>query len=267
MRPNKFYRRSALHKVIAAQQDPSTAPHPFLTAKAREAMLAMEVAHGPLGRSYTASSSVHTRAHNNAAPSPLVQTQTHGSQYSHHSQSSVTTGSNQMTAHSALFSPPTAIPPPPTPNGGPVVASDNVMNQEADKDKSLYQICLNLRHRVSEVPGFEQHLRETEEDDEADDATDPVTSIWRCFRRGIPLMTIYNALDPAVPLTIDPTKNLTEQKIPKAATFKFLQACMTELRIPPAECFLITDLYGDDTTGFVKVSADTLSKRRQARSQ
>ncbi|KAI9700073.1 MAG: hypothetical protein M1836_002607 [Candelina mexicana] len=216
----------------------------------------MEVAHGPLNRSYTASSSVHGRAHPNVTSSPLVQTQTHGSQYSQHSHSSTSTGSTQMTAHSTLFPSNTSIPPPPPPpvNGGPVVASDNVMNQEADKDKSLYQICLNLRHRLSEVPGFEQHLRETEEDDEADDATDPVTSIWRCFRRGIPLMTIYNALDPAVPLTIDPSKNLTEQKIPKAATFKFLQACMTELRIPPAQCFLITDLYGDDTTGFVKVT-------------
>ncbi len=91
-----------------------------------------------------------------------------------------------------------------------------------------------------------------EVDDEEDDGEDPVSVMWDCFKLGFPLMTIYNALEPEVPLVIDTSKVL-ESKTGKAATFKFLQRCMTELNFPASECFLITDLYGDDTTGFVKV--------------
>lgn len=108
--------------------------------------------------------------------------------------------------------------------------------------------------RLAEVPGFHVHLAVMEEEEvEAEDSSDPVTSMWNCLRRGFPLMTIYNALRPAVPLNVDVSK-IGESKIGKAATFKFLQACMAEQKFPPNECFLITDLYGGDTTGFVKVS-------------
>lgn len=65
-------------------------------------------------------------------------------------------------------------------------------------------------------------------------------------------MTIYNALNPKVRLEVDESR-VAEKKRGQAATFKFLQACMAELKFPATECFIITDLYGDDTTGFVKV--------------
>ena len=132
--------------------------------------------------------------------------------------------------------------------------NDSIMNRRGDENSSLYQICLNLRRRMAEVPGFEVHLLEMEEEEaEADDSTDPVTSMWNCLRRGYPLMTIYNALKPKVPLEVDASR-LPEAKLSKAATFKFLQACITELKYPARECFLITDLYNPDTTGLVKVS-------------
>ncbi|KAI4121488.1 MAG: hypothetical protein LQ338_006330 [Usnochroma carphineum] len=92
-----------------------------------------------------------------------------------------------------------------------------------------------------------------EEEAEADGATDPVTTMWNCLRRGYPLMTIYNALQPHNPIKVDASR-VAERSIGKAATFKFLQACLTDLMIPANECFLITDLYGSDTTGFVKVT-------------
>ena len=131
----------------------------------------------------------------------------------------------------------------------------NIMNIKAGANSSLYQICTGLRQRLGDVPGFEEHIveMEEEEEDSADEPKDPVTLMWNCLRRGYPLMTIYNASLPARPLKIDATK-IREDKVGKATTFKFLQACMTEFRIPPDECFLITDLFGEDTTGFVKVS-------------
>ena len=128
------------------------------------------------------------------------------------------------------------------------------MNVKGDLNSSLYQICLGLKRRLADVPGFDQFITEMDEDEvESGDSTDPVTSMWNCLRRGFPLMTIYNVLRPENPLRIDPTKH-SEKQIQKAATFQFLQACLTDLKMPPESTFLITDLYGVDTTGFVKVT-------------
>ena len=145
---------------------------------------------------------------------------------------------------------------PPPPDEFPKMGS-NIMNVKAGANSSLYQICTGLRQRLGDVPGFEEHITEMEEEEEdsADEPKDPVTLMWNCLRRGYPLMTVYNASLPARPLKLDPTK-IREDKVGKATTFKFLQACMADLRIPPDECFLITDLFGEDTTGFVKVSLD-----------
>ena len=137
---------------------------------------------------------------------------------------------------------------PGTPDGTIVTASDNIINQAADSSKSLYQICVKLRQRLAEVPGFQRHLDEMEHEE----ADDPMTSMWRCLKKGSPLLTVYNALNPATPIEIDPLK-VSEAKRPKDAAFKFSEACKTHLNFPPDECFLIKDLHGDDTTGFVKV--------------
>jgi cell division control protein 24 len=147
----------------------------------------------------------------------------------------------------------TLVPPPPaaTPNGGPVVATNNIINQRADASRSLYQICVNSRQRLSQVPGFEAHLMDSDDEDEGEDM-DPVSSLWRCLRKGTPLLTIYNSLQTPEPLRID--ENLPEAKRPKIAAFKFVEACLKgELHLPPGECFSLQDLFGDDTTGFVKV--------------
>lgn len=161
---------------------------------------------------------------------------------------------DQLGGQQGLFPPPIpAQMPPATPSETPHL-DDNIINRRGDSNSSLYQICLNLRKRMAEVPGFEVHMLEMEEEEaEANDSTDPVTSMWNCLRRGYPLMTIYNALKPRMPLEVDASR-LAEAKLGKAATFKFLQACLTDLKYPASECFLITDLYGGDTTGFVKVS-------------
>ena len=137
----------------------------------------------------------------------------------------------------------------------------SIMNVRAGEESSLYQICMNLRMRLATVPGFEGHIAEMEEEEaETDDSIDPVTLMWNSLRRGYPLMTVYNALRPAKPLIVDSLR-LKEKDLPKAATFKFLQACMSDLKFDAGECFLITDLYGEDTTGFVKVSPGQIKRR------
>jgi len=110
---------------------------------------------------------------------------------------------------------------------------------------------VNLRARLAQVPGFEPYLLDSDSEDE-DEEMDPVTSLWKCLRKGTPLLTIWNSLQPPEPLVLD--EKLKEEKIPKVAAFKFVEACLKgELHLPPEVCFSLQDLFGDDTTGFVKV--------------
>lgn len=132
--------------------------------------------------------------------------------------------------------------------GGPI-AEDNIINRRGGE--SIYQSCVNLKRRLAEVPNFEPHMREMDEEDQANRNTDPVASLWDCLRTGYSLLTIYNASHPEKFLEPDPNK--TEAKRRKDATFKFLDACVKELEFPRNDLFIITDLYGESTTGFTKV--------------
>lgn len=211
-------------------------------------MLATQPAQGHLARSVMASS-VHPRGHMNAPPSSFT---TNGATPQHSHYATGPTRSNISSAQQSHFPPQTAFSPQ-LPTSNAPQPDKSITNKRATEKISLYHICLSLRRRLTTVPGFMHHIAEMEEEEaEADDSTEPVTSMWNCFRRGYPLMTIYNALKPKVPLHIDPSR-IAESKYGKAATFKFLQACLTDLAFPANECFLITDLYGGDTTGFVKV--------------
>jgi cell division control protein 24 len=213
-------------------------------------MLATEPAQGHFGHS-TKVSSLHTRGRLDMSSfaSPTVMPQS--LQYA----STSTKPSMTEIQHDHVSASVSNISPQSSPNDFPQ-QDDNIMNRRADMNSSLFQICLGLRMRLAEVPGFAHHIAEMEEEEaEIEDSSDPVTSMWNCLRRGYPLMTLYNALKPTVLLKVDQSR-IAEAKIGKAATFKFLQACLTEQKFPANECFLITDLYGGDTTGFVKVSVD-----------
>jgi cell division control protein 24 len=194
-------------------------------------------------------------------PPALTTHQSFQSQYSSYSHSTLrdtqSTQSSQNTSTTTLFGPGTPFSATSTPvNGGPTEAANNVLNKRADKDTSLFQRCLNLHQRLRMVPGFERWM--IEEQEKADDDADPVTLLWRTFRRGYPLMEVYNALGPKTPLCVDETK-IAEKNRPKTAAYKFIEACVEELKFPKQECFIVSDLYGDDTTGFVKVSLVLLS--------
>ncbi|KAI0505334.1 Rho guanyl nucleotide exchange factor [Xylaria bambusicola] len=132
-----------------------------------------------------------------------------------------------------------------------VVATANIINQRADASRSLYQICVALKQRLATVPDFEDYLQVLDRDAMSSEYN-PVESLWGLLRSGDPLLTIYNSTKPDVPLNpaelpSDPTRRA------KAATFKFINACLRQILIPAAECFIVSDLMREDTTGFVKV--------------
>lgn len=216
--------------------------------------------HSPSPPMPTTQSQAAAQAHHHqaAAAAAAAAHQSQASQYSNFSTASTQWGPRSSTSTTATnFSgstivAPQQISPTPPPPSGPIAASNSVLNSRAGTESSLFQICVNLRARLMNVPGVRVILEEEEED--ADEDTDPVTLLWRTFRRGYPLMTLYNALNPAEPLYVDESK-VRDVKRPQAATFKFLQACIRDLRFPSEDCFIISDLYGDDTTGFVKVAS------------
>ncbi|KAK3317190.1 putative CDC24 protein [Cercophora scortea] len=138
------------------------------------------------------------------------------------------------------------------PQSNGVVATTNIINQKADASRSLYQICVSLKSRLAQVPGFERYMRQLETIANEVDEGGPVESLWKLLRTGYPLLAIYNALQPDKPLILEEKPGDSEAKRSKNAIFKFVQACLNDLK---CEAFFITDLTGTDTTGFVKVTA------------
>ncbi|KAI1439019.1 Rho guanyl nucleotide exchange factor [Xylaria sp. CBS 124048] len=161
--------------------------------------------------------------------------------------SGTTVGNSASTTSLTTMSSPGTV----MPSQNNVVATSNIINQRADASRSLYQICMSLKQRLAKVPGFENFMLILETDATSSEYN-PVESVWKLLKSGDPLLAIYNALRPDVPLnpgdiTADPARR------PKAATFKFIDACLRQLQIPAAECFIVSDLMNEDTTGFVKV--------------
>ncbi|KAG0329737.1 hypothetical protein BGZ99_000472 [Dissophora globulifera] len=137
-------------------------------------------------------------------------------------------------------------PPPPLQRGNSVV--------------SLYQSCLNLTERLAGVPNFEDYLnpdllQATQAGTPSGSSpNDPVNQLWVLFRLGSPLACIFNGLRPKEPLKIDNADtNLSNINACKASVFRFLVACRKELQFGEDDLFSISELYQDDTNGFVKV--------------
>lgn len=165
------------------------------------------------------------------------------------SQLSGSTAFNSTTSLNSLTSSATAV----TPVNGQPLATTNIINQRADASRSLYQICLSLKQRLAQVPGFEGYLEQLQlEQENGDDG--PVEALWKLLRTGLPLLTIYNSLQPEKPLHVDERPNETEARRSKRAIMEFVKACLSDLDPPVTECFIVADLTGEDTTGFVKVS-------------
>ena len=137
-----------------------------------------------------------------------------------------------------------------------MAATNNVINKTADKNESLFQICRTLRARLTGVPGFEEQCLEVEDELE-NEADDHVLVLWNVFRKGYPLLNIYNLLNPADQLEVNENRVQSEQKRSQAAAYKFTTACIHSLGFPQQECFMVTDLSGSDReinmSGFVKV--------------
>ncbi|RVD82929.1 uncharacterized protein DFL_007339 [Arthrobotrys flagrans] len=164
--------------------------------------------------------------------------------------------------------------------GSPLVASpvatfgpsiptvnDSVINKQADASQSLYQICRQLKKRLELIPGMDRYLEQFATDPEHPDLpADPVYQLWHTFRTGAPLILLYNTLRPDNQVAgVDEIPDSLNKK--KALVFRFLKNINEELGLIGDNTFIITNVYGDDTNGFVKVAKvvsqvlDELEKR------
>lgn len=133
-------------------------------------------------------------------------------------------------------------------------------NKPAAPPTSLYQQCLHLAGRLLCVPGFEIYLDPdvnpdivTFPDGSLSPASDPVKALWTAFRTGAALCALYNGGRPKEPLEVKDLDDLTSLNDCKKSVYRFLLACKTELQFRDNQLFSISELYKDDTNGFVKV--------------
>ncbi|KAI7866811.1 hypothetical protein BDF14DRAFT_1875102 [Spinellus fusiger] len=126
---------------------------------------------------------------------------------------------------------------------------------------SLYHTCRSVLDRLSSVKGIQAYLDmdTTLQHTPTPMSSDPLTKLWHLCRLGIPLCTLYNALDPEVRLTFEHNPTLSETNNAKVVVYRFLLACREQLKFTDEDLFAITDIYLDDTNGFVKV-VNTMSK-------
>lgn len=117
---------------------------------------------------------------------------------------------------------------------------------------SLYHRCTVLEARLCRVLDLD-HWREDDNQSSSNIKTtlSPVTSLWQIFRQGIPLVRLYNALDPARQIAVK-TDLAEEQRA--WAVDSFLDACEKDPKIHDSLYFCPSDLFNDDVVGFMKVS-------------
>ncbi|KAG4303085.1 hypothetical protein PCANB_000719 [Pneumocystis canis] len=135
--------------------------------------------------------------------------------------------------------------------------TNSITNKPAVASSSIYQMSRRMHERLLDVPNFEIYLNNAKSQNDifpAGIVNDPVSLLWQCFRQGASLCALFNALKPEKPLAVNPKAHLTSMNACKASVYHFLLACRNELGYGDNDLFSISQLYQDDTNGFVKVA-------------
>jgi len=116
---------------------------------------------------------------------------------------------------------------------------------------SIFHECVELEAQLVQLKHclFEQIL-------ERERSSDILATLVSVFRRGTPLLQLYNQLDDSYQDRWRPL--LSQAPSPssaKLAVVEFIQACVLRQGIKTYDCFTVTDLLDNDTTNHVKVRA------------
>ena len=138
-------------------------------------------------------------------------------------------------------------------SGAPSAAPGSIFNKPTSV--SLYQTCKNILDRLRDVPQFEAtYLQGSNTPDKAISVQDPVNYLWKCFRLGASLCHLYNATQPDIELSTRPVATTSNLNACKAEVYHFLLACRNHLHFSDENLFTISELYSENTNGFVKVT-------------
>jgi hypothetical protein len=145
--------------------------------------------------------------------------------------------------------------------------TNSITNKPASS--SLYHTCRSVLDRLSDVPGFDFYLdmenlpplnltspttSEPSTPTIGTNSGDPLSKLWQIARQGSSLCLLFNTLKPETPLNINQDPGLNTVNSCKASVYYFLVACKKQLDFSESDLFTITDLYSNDTNGFVKAS-------------
>ncbi|RKP28125.1 Dbl homology domain-containing protein [Syncephalis pseudoplumigaleata] len=126
----------------------------------------------------------------------------------------------------------------------------------APSSASFFQTSLQIIDRLSCIPGFDYYLDPeylTAVADTDIPTIDPVTTLWCIFRIGNALCELVNIGRPQNPVPINADNSLASLNLCKKSVFHFLVACKNDFGIRSEDVFAISELYQQDTNGFVKV--------------
>ncbi|OAD03286.1 hypothetical protein MUCCIDRAFT_171764 [Mucor lusitanicus CBS 277.49] len=129
---------------------------------------------------------------------------------------------------------------------------------------SLYHTCRSVLDKLALVEGMTYYLDfenlsliTSTTGSSGNLSNDPLTKLWELCRRGAPLATLFNALNPSEPLKLDFTQNHQLNEC-KKTVYHFIVACRNQLKFKEEDVFTLSDLYKDNTNGFVKVVVNTI---------
>ncbi|CAO3657680.1 unnamed protein product [Mucor hiemalis] len=140
------------------------------------------------------------------------------------------------------------------------VATDSITNKQATGKASIYHTCRSVLNALTFVEGFDiyfesEDLQPQEQQDSNCTKSDPLTKLWTICRQGSSLCYLYNALKPDQPILTEKntSKNNSATNKSKALVYHFIIACRDQLHFAEETLFTLSDLYQNDTNGFVKV--------------
>ncbi|ODQ81371.1 hypothetical protein BABINDRAFT_160720 [Babjeviella inositovora NRRL Y-12698] len=81
-------------------------------------------------------------------------------------------------------------------------------------------------------------------------AHDPVTQLWKLCQQGSPLCLLFNVIKPSQALPVVASDDL---RICKKSVYDFLIACKVHLNFQDEELFTISDVFANQSEGFLKV--------------
>ncbi|GAN10188.1 conserved hypothetical protein [Mucor ambiguus] len=133
------------------------------------------------------------------------------------------------------------------------IVNDSITNKQATKKESIYHTCRSVLNALEYVDGFDKFMVDINNQEIA--ATDPLTKLWHICKDGSSLCYLFNTLKPDTPITVSKNNSSAANKT-KACVYHFVIACRDQLHFPEDTLFTVTELFQNDTNGFVKANMD-----------